>query len=110
MQGAAGGADLFSGPESGLTPITSKSLLAKAAEELCLHYANTSKVQVKVFRCPYLYSTEAAVEKALGAVFRQLSEGTVRFDEQAQQPVFALCFEELASLVNRVMVRLRSSM
>lgn len=92
----------FFGPESGLTPITSKSLLAKAAEELCLHYANTGKVQVKVFRCPYLYSTEAAGEKALGAIFRQLSEGTVRFDEQAQQPVFALCFEELASLVNRV--------
>ena len=39
----------FSGPVAALTPPSGKSLLANAAEELCFHYAKTSKIQVKVF-------------------------------------------------------------
>ena len=92
----------LSGPESVLTPPTSKSLLANAAEELCLHYAKTSKIQVKVFRLPYLYSTSAGGTAAFDRLFRQMKEGRVCFDEQAEQPVFALCTDELADLVARV--------
>ena len=44
----------LSGPEAALTPSSGKTLLANAAEELCFHYAKTSKLQVKVFRLPYL--------------------------------------------------------
>ena len=92
----------FSGPEGGLTPATSRSMLAQAAENLCLHYAQTSKLQVKVFRTPYIYSISAAGARSFARLFRQIPSGTVAFDEQAGQPVFALCFDELASLVNRV--------
>ena len=46
----------FSGPMAALTPPSGKSLLANAAEELCFHYAKPSKIQVKVFRLPYLYA------------------------------------------------------
>lgn len=92
----------FSGPESALTPPTSQSILARTAEELCLHYAKTSKIQVKVFRLPYIYSISAAGPKCFERLFQQIPTENVSFDEQAEQPVYALCFDELASLVNRV--------
>lgn len=92
----------FSGPESVLTPPTSQSILTRTAEELCLHYAKTSKIQVKVFRLPYIYSISAAGPKCFERLFQQIPTEKVSFDEQAAQPVYALCFDELASLVNRV--------
>ena len=92
----------FSGPESVLTPPTSQSILTRTAEELCLHYAKTSKIQVKVFRLPYIYSISAAGPKCFERLFQQIPTENVSFDEQAAQPVYALCFDELASLVNRV--------
>lgn len=92
----------FSGPESVLTPPTSQSMLARTAEELCLHYAKTSKIQVKVFRLPYIYSVSTAGTTSFERLFQQIPTGNVLFDEQAEQPVCALCFDELASLVNRV--------
>lgn len=92
----------FSGPESVLTPPSSKSLLASAAEDLCFHYAKTSKLQVKVFRLPYLYDVSASGAEGFARLFAQMKSGTVRLDEQAEQPLFALCMEELADLVSRV--------
>lgn len=92
----------FSGPESVLTPPTSQSILTRTAEELCLHYAKTSKIQVKVFRLPYIYSISASGPKCFERLFQQIPTEKVSFDEQAAQPVYALCFDELASLVNRV--------
>ena len=50
----------LSGPEAAFAPSTGKTLLANAAEELCFHYARTSKLQVKVFRLPYLYAVSAS--------------------------------------------------
>ncbi len=92
----------LSGPEGVLTPPSSKSLLAQAAENLCLHYAKTSKIQVKVFSLPYLYAVCAGSAAGFEPLFRQMESGRVHFDEQAEQPVFALCVEDLADLVARV--------
>ena len=50
----------LSGPEAAFAPSSGKTLLANAAEELCFHYARTSKLQVKVFRLPYLYAVSAS--------------------------------------------------
>ena len=50
----------LAGPESIVTPETGKTIMAKAAEELCRHYAMTSQVQVKVLHMPYLYGTDGA--------------------------------------------------
>ena len=92
----------FSGPESSLTPDSGKSLLARTAEELCFQYAKTSKVQVKVFRTPYLYSLSPSGAAAFDGLFRQMKGGKVVFEEQAEQPLLALCADELADLVSRV--------
>lgn len=92
----------LSGPEAALTPPSGKTLLANAAEELCFHYAKTSKLQVKVLRLPYLYAVSAGGAEQFAGLFEQMSTGTVRMDEQADHPLLALCVEELADLVARV--------
>ena len=73
--------------------LESKQLLANAAEELCFHYAKTSKLQVKVFRLPYLYAVSASGAEQFARLFEQISSGTVQMDEQAAQPLLALCAE-----------------
>ena len=92
----------FSGPMAALTPPSGKSLLANAAEELCFHYAKTSKIQVKVFRLPYLYAVSESGTEQFARLFEQMPTGTVQMDEQAAQPLLALCMEELADLTARV--------
>ena len=92
----------LSGPEAAFAPSTGKTLLANAAEELCFHYARTSKLQVKVFRLPYLYAVSASGADQFARLFEQMPAGTVQMDEQAAQPLLALCAEELADLVARV--------
>lgn len=92
----------LSGPEAAFVPSSGKTLLANAAEELCFHYARTSKLQVKVFRLPYLYAVSASGADRFARLFEQMPAGTVQMDEQAAQPLLALCAEELADLVARV--------
>ena len=92
----------LSGPEAALTPPSGKTLLANAAEELCFHYAKTSKLQVKVFRLPYLYAVSASGAEQFARLFEQMSTGTVQMEEKAAQPLLALCVEELADLIARV--------
>lgn len=92
----------LSGPEAAFAPSSGKTLLADAAEELCFHYARTSKLQVKVFRMPYLYAVSASGANQFARLFEQMPAGTVQMDEQAAQPLLALCAEELADLVARV--------
>lgn len=92
----------LSGPEAALTPPSGKTLLANAAEELCFHYAKTSKLQVKVFRLPYLYAVSASGAEQFARLFEQMSTGTVQMEEKADQPLLALCVEELADLIARV--------
>ena len=52
---------MVSGPESEFTypenddvSDTSKSLMSRASEELCLYYARTYRLEAKIIRCPYL--------------------------------------------------------
>lgn len=92
----------LSGPEAAFAPSSGKTLLANAAEELCFHYARTSKLQVKVFRLPYLYAVSASGADQFARLFEQMPAGTVQMEEQAAQPLLALCAEELADLVARV--------
>ena len=92
----------LSGPEAALMPPSGKMLLANAAEELCFHYARTSNLQVKVFRLPYLYAVSGSGAQCFARLFEQMPTGTVQMEEQAAQPLLALCIEELADLVARV--------
>lgn len=75
----------LAGPESIVTPETGKTIMAKAAEELCRHYAMTSQVQVKVLHMPYLYGTDGAGGgQGFAPLFEQMEAGKLCFDEQAK--------------------------
>ena len=93
----------LAGPEGTAQPAIGKSVMAQAAEALCLHYAQNSAMQIKILRLPYLYGAESAAGTVgFAPLFAQTEQGSVHFDEPADAPVFALCAEDLAELVHRI--------
>ena len=84
----------LAGPEGTAQPAIGKSVMAQAAEALCLHYAQNSAMQIKILRLPYLYGAESAAGTVgFAPLFAQTEQGSVHFDEPADAPVFALCAE-----------------
>ena len=93
----------LAGPEAVLTPFIGKSVLAQAAEALCRHYAETSRVQIKVLHLPYLYGTDCTgAPVGIAQLLTRPKSGELHFEEQALAPVAALCMEDLSELVLRV--------
>ena len=93
----------LAGPEAVLTPAIGKTVVAQAAEALCRHYAETSKVQIKVLHLPYLYGCDGTGAPAgIAGLLTRMRDGELHFDEQALAPVSALCMEDLSELVLRV--------
>ena len=93
----------LAGPEAVLTPAIGKTVVAQAAEALCRHYAETSKVQIKVLHLPYLYGCDGTGAPAgIAGLLTRMRDGELHFDEQALAPVFALCMKDLSELVLRV--------
>ena len=101
---------MVSGPESELTypenadvRDTSKSLMSRASEELCLYYARTYRLEAKIIRCPYLYVPERNGATAyFGRLFEQASAGSISFCERKQQQTCFLCADDLAELIYRM--------
>ena len=78
-------------------------MLAQAAEALCRHYAETSRVQIKVLHLPYLYGTDCTgAPVGIAQLLTRPKSGELHFEEQALAPVAALCMEDLSELVLRV--------
>lgn len=66
----------FTYPENADVRDTSKSLMSRASEELCLYYARTYRLEAKIIRCPYLYAPERNGATAyFGRLFEQASAG-----------------------------------
>lgn len=101
---------MVSGPESEFTypenddvSDTSKSLMSRASEELCLYYARTYRLEAKIIRCPYLYAPERnGVTAYFGRLFEQASAGSISFCEREQQQTCFLCADDLAELIYRM--------
>ena len=101
---------MISGPESEFTypenddvSDTSKSLMSRASEELCLYYARTYRLEAKIIRCPYLYAPERNGATAyFGRLFEQASAGSISFCEREQQQTCFLCADDLAELIYRM--------
>ena len=102
---------MVSGPESEFTypenddvSDTSKSLMSRASEELCLYYARTYRLEAKIIRCPYLYAPERnGVTAYFGRLFEQASAGSISFCEREQQQTCFLCADDLAELIYRML-------
>lgn len=93
----------FTYPENADVRDTSKSLMSRASEELCLYYARTYRLEVKIIRCPYLYAPERNGATAyFGRLFEQASAGSISFCERKQQQTCFLCADDLAELIYRM--------
>lgn len=93
----------FTYPENADVRDTSKSLMSRASEELCLYYARTYRLEAKIIRCPYLYAPERNGATAyFGRLFEQASAGSISFCERKQQQTCFLCADDLAELIYRM--------
>ena len=93
----------FTYPENADVRDTSKSLMSRASEELCLYYARTYRLEAKIIRCPYLYAPERNGATAyFGRLLEQASAGSISFHEREQQQTYFLCADDLAELIYRM--------
>ena len=82
---------------------TGKGIIARAANDLCRHYAAHEGVQAKILRVPFLYTASAALEDPFFApLFDACLTGSVALQGSEDAAFPLLCAEELAVLVRRV--------
>lgn len=93
----------FTDPENADVRDTSKSLMSRASEELCLYYARTYRLEAKIIRSPYLYASDRnGVTAYFNHLFEQAESGTLSFCEQKNQQTCFLCADDLAELIYRM--------
>lgn len=79
---------------------TGKGIIARAANDLCRHYAAHEGVQAKILRVPFLYTASAALEDPFFApLFDACLTGSVALQGSEDAAFPLLCAEELAVLV-----------
>ena len=82
---------------------TGKGIIARAANDLCRHYAEREGIQAKILRAPFLYAASAALEDPfLAPLFGACSTGSVALQGAEDAAFPLLCAEELAVLVRRI--------
>lgn len=82
---------------------TGKGIIARAANDLCRHYAAHEGVQTKILRVPFLYTASAALEDPFFApLFDACLTGSVALQGSEDAAFPLLCAEELAVLVRRI--------
>lgn len=82
---------------------TGKGIIARAANDLCRHYAAHEGVQAKILRVPFLYTASAALEDSFFApLFDACLTGSVALQGSEDAVFPLLCAEELAVLVRRI--------
>ena len=93
----------FTYPENADVRDTSKSLMSRALEELCLYYARTYQIEVKIIRSPYLYAPDRnGVTAYFNTLFEQAESGALSFHERKSQKTCFLCADDLAELIYRI--------
>ena len=93
----------FTYPENADVRDTSKSLMSRASEELCLYYARTYQIEVKIIRSPYLYAPDRnGVTAYFNTLFEQAESGALSFHERKSQKTCFLCADDLAELIYRI--------
>lgn len=82
---------------------TGKGIIARAANDLCRHYAAHEGVQAKILRAPFLYAASTALDDPfLVPLFDACLTGSVALQGAEDAPFPLLCAEELAVLVRRI--------
>lgn len=100
--GAANAADVPDAVDT-TTAQTGKGIIARAANDLCRHYASQDGIQTKILCTPYLYTASTALgDPFLVPLFEACSTGSVALQGAVDAPLPLLCAEELAVLVHRI--------
>lgn len=82
---------------------TGKGIIARAANDLCRHYAAHEGVQAKILRVPFLYTASTVLKDPFFApLFDACLTGSVALQGAKDAAFPLLCAEELAVLVRRI--------
>lgn len=82
---------------------TGKGIIARAANDLCRHYAVREGVQAKILRVPFLYTASTVLKDPFFApLFDACLTGSVALQGAEDAAFPLLCAEELAVLVHRI--------
>lgn len=82
---------------------TGKGIIARAANDLCRHYAVREGVQAKILRAPFLYTASTVLKDPFFApLFDACLTGSVALQGSEDAAFPLLCAEELAVLVRRI--------
>lgn len=82
---------------------TGKGIIARAANDLCRHYAVREGVQAKILRVPFLYTASTVLKDPFFApLFDACLTGSVTLQGSEDAAFPLLCAEELAVLVRRI--------
>ena len=82
---------------------TGKGIIARAANDLCRHYAVREGVQAKILRVPFLYTASTVLKDPFFApLFDACLTGSVALQGSEDATFPLLCAEELAVLVRRI--------
>lgn len=82
---------------------TGKGIIARAANDLCRHYAAHEGVQAKILRVPFLYTASTVLKDPFFApLFDACLTGSVALQGSEDAAFPLLCAEELAVLVRRI--------
>lgn len=92
----------LSGPEAGYCLETGKTVLAEAAENLCIHYRKYEGLQIRILRLLYLYSSEYQNDFLYRLMEQMNRENSVIFLDSPEQRLFFMCMEDLAELLFRL--------
>lgn len=81
---------------------TGKIEIVEASERLCMHYAETKNIQVKMIRLPFLYSAEYSED----FLYQKIKESEERqetvWEELPEHPAYFLCMDDLSELLFRI--------
>ena len=94
-EGAGGAAGADDAPNAtDASAQTGKGIIARAANDLCRHYASQDGIQTKILCTPYLYTASAALnDPFLVPLFEACSTGSVALQGAVDAPFPLLCAE-----------------
>lgn len=88
--------------ESCYTDMTGKTKLVKDAEDLCLFYAETLDIQMKVIRIPFLYSAEYEDDYICRLIHDMEDKDEIWLSESKENPAYFMSMDDLGELLYRV--------
>lgn len=92
----------LAGPAASFSTQTGKTILASSAENLCLHYLDTARIQLKIIHLPFLYSTTYKDDFIYQLFAAADTKQEIILEEHKDQPAAFLSLSDLSDLLYRI--------